>query len=122
MLVPGALEANKATGKTQSLRISNITPTTALGKTLRETRKLEETLIRTSQAKLRLATINVVTLVGGSAEVAETVGRRVDVAALQKVRFRNEGVKTLKGGDVNADCIGKVKAQRARRCWIDGEM
>ena len=70
---------------------------TASGKTLRNTWKLEETLIRTSQAKLILATINVATLYGRIAEVTETVGRwRIDVVALQEVRFRNEEIKTLK--------------------------
>ena len=56
------------------------------------------TSIRTSEAKLRLATINVGTLVGRSDEVTKTAGRRrVDAVAFQEVRFKNEGVKTLKG-------------------------
>ena len=57
-------------------------------KSLRETRKLEKTLIRTSQVKLRLATINVGKLVGKRAEVTEAVGtRRADALVLQEVRF-----------------------------------
>ena len=51
--------------------------------------------MRKSQAKLKLAAINVGTLVGRSAEVVETIGRRrVDVVALQEVLYRNKGVKT----------------------------
>ena len=68
----------------------------AFRKTLWDTRKLEETLIRKSQAKLRLATINVVTLVGRSAEVTETVRRLVNTVVLQEVHYMNESVKTLK--------------------------
>ena len=72
---------------------------TAPAKTLWETRKLEETLMRKSQAKLRLATNNVGTLIGKNAEVTETVGSRVDVIALQEVRYKIERVQTLKRGD-----------------------
>ena len=57
-------------------------------------------MIQKSQANLRLPTIIVGTLISRNAEVTETVGRkRVDTVALQKVRYRNEGVKTLRGGD-----------------------
>ena len=68
-------------------------------KTLRESRKLEETLMRKSQARLRSATINVGTFVSKSAEVTETVGRRRadDVVAFQKVRCKNEGVEIFRG-------------------------
>ena len=60
---------------------------TVLRKTLWETWKLEETLMRKSQAKLILASINVRILVGIRAEVMETVGRRrVHVVALQEVK------------------------------------
>ena len=51
------------------------------------------------QANLRLATINVRNIVTKIAEVTETVGRRVDVLALQEVCSRNKGVKTLRGDD-----------------------
>ena len=70
-------------------------------KNIWQTRKLEETLIQKSQERLRLATTNVMVvgkdgLVGRSAEVTETFGRRrVDVVALQEVRYRNEGGKAL---------------------------
>ena len=76
VMVPGAMEANKASGKKQNLRISNIKSMKAPGKTFWETRKSKETFIQTSQAKLRLATINVRTLVGGYIEVMETVGKK----------------------------------------------
>ena len=50
-----------------------------------------------SPAKLRLATVNVGTLVGKNAELTKTVGKmKVDVDTLQEVRSRNEGVKTLR--------------------------
>ena len=68
-------------------------------KNLYKSSKLEKTLIHYSQVYLRLANINVRTLVGRSAEVTETVGRRVDVVALQEVHYQNKGVKTLQGGD-----------------------
>ena len=49
--------------------------------------------------KLRLATVNVGSMVGRSAEVTETIGRRnVDVVALQEVRYKNEGVRKLRDG------------------------
>ena len=39
-------------------------------------------------------------MVGRSAEVTETIRRRnVDVVALQEVRYKNEGVRKLRGGD-----------------------
>ena len=57
----------------------------APGKTLWETMKLEETVIQKSQAKLRVATINVRTLVGRSAKVKKTVGRSVDIITMQEV-------------------------------------
>ena len=44
--------------------------------------------------------MNVGTMVGRSVEVAETLGRReLDIAALQEVRYKNEGVKLIRGGD-----------------------
>ena len=44
--------------------------------------------------------VNVGSMVGRSAEVTETIGRRnVDVVALQEVRYKNEGVRKLRGGD-----------------------
>ena len=64
---------------------------TVPGKSSHKARKLEETLIQTSHAKLRLATINVRTLVGRNADVTKTVERRrVDVVILQEEHFRND--------------------------------
>ena len=57
-------------------------------------------MARKSQVKLRLATVNVGSMVGRSAEVTETIKRRnVDVVALQEVQYNNEGVRKLRGGD-----------------------
>ena len=52
------------------------------------------------QAKLRLVSINVGTLVGSSAEVMEAVGKNIDAVAVQKMHFRNERVKALRGNFV----------------------
>jgi len=69
-------------------------------KTFKETKQIDNILTRKPQAKLRLATVNVGSLVGRSAEVIETLGRRkVDIVALQEVRYKNEGARTLKGGN-----------------------
>ena len=58
-------------------------------------------LILKSHATLRLTTINVGTLVCRSAEVTENVGRRrVDTVALQEVRYRKKGEKTLRESDL----------------------
>ena len=57
-------------------------------------------MARKSLVKLRLVTVNVSSMVGRNAEVAEIIGgRRVDVVALQEVRYKNEGVRKLRGGD-----------------------
>ena len=97
---PRALRANKVTRKKRNFGMSKAKLMTGPGKTFQETRKTEKFLARKSQGKLRLATANVGSMVGRSAEVTETVGRRgVDIVALQEVRFRNEGVKRLRGGD-----------------------
>ena len=69
---------------------------TACRKTLCDTNKLQETLIRKLQAKIGLANINVVTLIGKSAEATETVRKLVHTAVLQKMHYMNEDVKTLK--------------------------
>ena len=64
-----------------------------------ESRRIERNLAGKSQGKLRLATVNVGSMVGRSADVTETIGRRnVDVVALQEVRYKNEGVRKLRGG------------------------
>ena len=65
-----------------------------------ESRRIEGNLARKSQVKLRLATANVGSMVGRSAEVTETIRRRnVNVVALQKVRYKNDGVRKLRGDD-----------------------
>ena len=44
--------------------------------------------------------LNVGSMFGRSAEVTETIGKRnVDVVALQEVRYKNKGVRKLRGGD-----------------------
>ena len=49
-------------------------------------------------------------MVGRSAEVTETIGRRnVEVVALQKVRHKNEGVRKLRGGDFEYKLHWKAK-------------
>ena len=97
VLIAVALEANEATRKKRSFKINNIRSMTAYGKALLETRKLEETLMRKSQAKLRPSTINVATWEGRSAEVLKTIGKmRVKRVAPQEMRFKNEGLKILR--------------------------
>ena len=61
-----------------------------------ESRRIEGNLAGKSQVKLRLALVNV----GRSAEVTETIRRRnVDVVALQEKRYKNVGVRKLRGCD-----------------------
>ena len=94
LLAPRALRANRNTRKKLSLKTNTAKSMTPSGKTYKETRRIEETLARKPQARLRFASINVGTLIGRSAEVTETLGRRnVDVAALQEVRSKNERTK-----------------------------
>ena len=98
-LDPRVMRANRATRKKHSLLGSKVGIMTTSGKTNLQTKRTDNS-IRKPQAVLRLATINVGTLVGRAAEVVETAGRRkVDVLALQEVRYKNEGGKYLKGGD-----------------------
>lgn len=64
-----------------------------------ETRRTDA-VVRKPQVNLRFATINVGSLVARGAEVVETMGRRrVDIVAMQEVRYKNEGTKILRGGD-----------------------
>ena len=66
-----------------------------------------------SQVKLRLATVNVGSMVGRSAEVTETIGRRnVGVVALQEVRCKNKGVRKLRGGDFEYKLYWKEETGR----------
>ena len=93
------VRANRVTRKKLSLLGSKIGTMKTCGKAVLETKRTDNT-IQKPQAKLRLATVNVGTLVGRAGEVVETAGRRkVDILALQEVRYKNEGVKYLKGGD-----------------------
>ena len=62
---------------------------------------LEETSMQKSQAKLRLATISVVALLGKRAKITETVERR-------RVNYRNEVVI------LDTYCIEKVKIQQMK--------
>lgn len=98
-LDPRATRANRVTRKKPIPKKSKIDEMTVFGKTQWETRQSDGS-VRNSQATLRMATVNAGTMVGRSAEVAETLGRRkVDIAALQEVRYKNEGVKLIQGGD-----------------------
>ena len=63
-----------------------------------ESRRIEGNLARKAQVKLRLATVDVSSMVGRSAEIIETIGRR-NVVALQKVRYKNKRVRKLRRGD-----------------------
>jgi len=98
-LAPRAKRANRATRKKPNRERSKTDEMTAAGKTNKETSQ-PDVSVRKPQMTLRMATVNVGTLVGRGAEVAETLGRRrVDIAALQEVRYKNEGVKCVRGGD-----------------------
>ena len=79
--------------------MSKVKPmTTAAGKAPQESSGIEEKLTRKSQAKFRMATVNVGSMVGRSAELTETLGRRnVDIAAPQEVRYKNEGTEISRG-------------------------
>ena len=90
MLAFRAQGANKATRRKLSLKAIKIKLMTS-GKTLKKPRKTKDSLSQKSQAKLRLATVNVGSLVRTSAEVTESNGRRqVDIATLQEARYKNE--------------------------------
>ena len=100
VLDPGPLRANRVTRKKPSLNASGIKLMRAREKATKETRKLDKTLVQKPQTVLRLGTVNVGTLIGRSAEVVETLGRRnVDICALQEVRYKKEGTKMVKGGE-----------------------
>ena len=52
------------------------------------------------QDQLRIATVNVGTLVGRSREVVEMLARRrVDICCIQEVQYHGEGCKTLGDGE-----------------------
>ena len=88
----------KATGKEVSEQLRRRGLMTDPGKDPWETRNPDAAL-RNSVQTLRFASANVGTLSGKSAEVADMLHRRrVDVAGLQEVRYRNSGAKMVKGG------------------------
>ena len=100
VLAPRVLRANRVTRKKPNMKMSKVKPMTTAGKAPWESSGVEEKLTRKSQAKFRMATVNVGSMVGRSAEVTERLGRRnVDIAALQDVRNKNEGTKILRGND-----------------------
>ena len=100
VLAPRVPRANRATRKKLNIETDKVKSMTTPVKTPWESRRIEGNLAGKSQVKLRLATVNVGSMVGRSAEVTETIGRRnVDVVALQEVRYKNEGVRKLRGGD-----------------------
>ncbi len=69
------MEGYKTSRKKLNLKASKDKLMTSPGKTFKETRQIDNILTRKPQAKLRLATVNVGSLVGRSAEVVETLGR-----------------------------------------------
>jgi len=73
MLGPRAWRANKVSRKKLTLKASKVKLMTSAGKTFKEIRQIDNILTRKPQAKLRLATANVGSLVGRSAEVVETL-------------------------------------------------
>ena len=90
----------KLSRKKLNIETDKVKSITTPVKALRESRRIEGNLTRKSQVKLRLAMVNVGSMVGRSVEVTETIGRRnVDEVALQEVRYKNEGVRKLRGDD-----------------------
>ena len=85
VLAPRVQRANRATRKKLNIETDKVKSMTTPVKAPWESRRIEENLARKSQVKLRLATVNVGSMVGRSAEVTETIRRNVDVVALQEV-------------------------------------
>ena len=99
-LAPRLQRANRATRKKLNIETDKVKSMTTPVKARWESRRIEENLAGKSHVKLILATVNVGSMIGRSAEVTETIGRRnVDVVALQEVRYKNERVRKLRGGD-----------------------
>ena len=97
--VPRTIGANSTTGKEMSVSVSKGDLMTDPGKTFRETRIPDATSRKLKQT-LRFATANVGSLTGRSAEVVDMLYRRkVDVAGLQEVRYKNHGTRTVKRGE-----------------------
>ena len=122
VLAPRAQRANRATRKKLNIETGKVKSMTTPVKAPWESWSIEGNLARKSQVKLRLATVNVGSMVGRSAEVTETIGRRsVDVVALQEVRCSNEGVRKLREGDFEYKLYWKGEETRTWWCWFDGE-
>ena len=90
--------ANSATRKKLNIETDKVKSMTTPVKAPWESRRIDGNLAGKSQFKLRLAKVNVDSMVGRSAEVTETIGRR-NVEALQELRYKNEGVRKLRRGD-----------------------
>ena len=79
-------KANRATRKKLNIETDKVKSMTTPVKAPRESSRIEGNLAKKSQVKLRLATVNVGSMVGRNAEVTEIIGRRnVAVVALQEV-------------------------------------
>lgn len=79
-----------------------ITKTHGAGTPLSTTRATSAVCVKKNAEELeviwRLGTVNVGSLVGRSAEVVEMLTRRrVDIAGVQEVRYRNSGTRMIKG-------------------------
>ena len=96
-MAPRVQRANRATRKKLNIETDKVKLMTTPAKAPWESRRIEGNLAGKSQVKLRLATVNVGSMVGRSAEVTETIERRnMDVVALQEVRYKNERVRKLR--------------------------
>ena len=73
VLAPRVQRENRATRKKLNIETDKVKSMTTPVKTLRESRRIEGNLAGKSQIKLRLATVNVGSMVGRSAEVTETI-------------------------------------------------
>ena len=83
VLAPRVQRANRATRKKLNIETDKVKSMTTPVKAPWESRRIEGNLAEKSQVKLRLATVNVGLMLGRSAQVTETIGRRnVDKVAL----------------------------------------
>ena len=100
VLAPRVQRTKRATKKKLNIETDKVKSMTTPVKAPWESRRIEGNLAGKSQVKLRLATVNVDSMVGRSAEVTETIRRKnVDVVALQEVRYKNVGVIKFRRGD-----------------------
>ena len=120
----GVLRANKATWKKPSLFGSMADRMTVHRKTFQETWLFDAAIGKIQT--MRLATINVGTLVGCGVEAVEMVKKiNVDIVAVQEVRYIKIKVKFLKGKSSHTKCIAKVtlwsrKSQLMVKKSLDG--